>query len=535
MPTEDAKRIYGIDLGTTYSCIAYVDEYGKPVVVNNAEGNSTTPSVVYFEGPENIVVGQTAKDVAEVNSDQVVSTVKRVMGDANWIFEYNGHTYRPQHISSFILKKVVQDAQTNTGDVISEVVITCPAYFGVAEREATKQAGILAGLNVRYVIPEPTAAAICYGINQTQEQVILVFDLGGGTFDVTLIQVDSSNIRVICTGGDHRLGGRDWDEDIANWIAHQCINEHGGYIEDLTDNLATWQELINKAEKAKQALSNATKTIITQWHNGKRSAIELTRKTFEEITAHRLAQTLTLTEELMQIASQKGFIQIDKVILVGGSTYMPQVINAVQQRFPAIEVLQYDPNQAVAKGAALMGFQCQIDDKFRKMTEQLDSTQDQKEILGLPSPSRVKKIHNVTSKSFGIVVVDELDAECVVNLILADTEVSCSVTKQFGTSKPNQTGVELRCMENLERNENSAVSLEHATEIGKTELHFTKPLPKYSPVEITFSLSEDGLLTVRGKDLTTDQEVEASFTSKALLTAEELAEEVSHSKSLIIS
>ena len=202
------KRVYGIDLGTTYSCIAHVDEHGKPVVLPNSEGDLTTPSVVYFESEEDIVVGKAAKEVSSVEPDACASTVKRVMGDPHWEFDAHGHTYKPQDISSFILRKVVSDAELATGDKVEDVVITCPAYFGINEKEATKQAGVLAGLNVLYVIPEPTAAALAYGIEQEEDQVILVYDLGGGTFDITLIEIKAKEINVICTGGDHQLGGK---------------------------------------------------------------------------------------------------------------------------------------------------------------------------------------------------------------------------------------------------------------------------------------------------------------------------------------
>jgi molecular chaperone DnaK len=220
-----SKRVYGIDLGTTYSCISYVDEHGKPVVVPNAEGELTTPSVVWFESPESVVVGRTAKDHAIIQRDRVVSTIKPEMGDATSERFIDGKTYRPQEISAHILRKLAKDATTITGDVIEDVVITCPVYFGVTQKEATQQAGAIAGLNVLYVIPEPTAAAVAYGIEATDNQNILVYDLGGGTFDVTLISISAGEIAVIATGGDDRLGGKEWDEKIAS----SCASIKGGF------------------------------------------------------------------------------------------------------------------------------------------------------------------------------------------------------------------------------------------------------------------------------------------------------------------
>ncbi len=204
--TEGLKRVYGIDLGTTYSAIAYVDEHGKPVVVPNQESERITPSVVLFDG-ENIIVGNTAKESAKVEPHRVVSRIKQHMGDPNFVFQYEGQAFGPEDISSFILRKVVGDAEIALSDKITDVVITCPAYFGTPEREATANAGRLAGLNVRAILNEPTAAAIAYGLEQGEDQTVLVYDLGGGTFDITMIEINDRLIRVICTGGDHRLGG----------------------------------------------------------------------------------------------------------------------------------------------------------------------------------------------------------------------------------------------------------------------------------------------------------------------------------------
>jgi len=556
----DSNRIYGIDLGTTYSCIAYVDEHGKPVVVANSEGQPTTPSVVFFEGPGNIVVGKTAKDVAEMHPDRVVSTVKRVMGDPNWLYEYDSNTYHPQDISSFILRKLINDAQVVTGDKISDVVITCPAYFGVTQKEATKQAGILAGLNVRYVIPEPTAAAIAYGIEQSQDQVILVFDLGGGTFDITLIEIKPEAITVICTGGDHQLGGKNWDEAIATWFAEQFSNEVGVAAENLTSDPETWQELLNSAESAKVALSSRTSYTQRIRYDADRAVVELSREKFDVLTAHLLERTLSLTDELLSTAQAKGYGKIDKLLLVGGSTYMPQVIDTVQAKFP-FEVRQFDPNQAVAKGAALFGFKCYLDEQIKiRIAEQTGGEAAEVDVdivaedvrakaeqevahehgLALPGLRNLtqKKIRNVTSKSFGIVVMDpDVDDVRVNNLIILDEAVPRSISKQFGTYEDNQEGVMLRCMENTERVSagDRPITLDTSTEVGTAELRFTRALPKGSPIAISFSLGEDGLLTVHGKDLTTDQEIEAEFKTSAILTTEEVEEKKSRNMAIAVT
>lgn len=554
---DNNGRIYGIDLGTTYSCIAYVDEHGKPTVVQNSEGQLTTPSVVFFETSENTVVGKTAKDVAEVHPDRVVSTVKRVMGDPDWVYDHNGSTYQPQDISSFILRKLVNDAQLIIGDKITDVVITCPAYFGVTQKEATKQAGILAGLNVHYVIPEPTAAAIAYGIEQSEDQVILVFDLGGGTFDITMIDVKTDAINVVCTGGDHQLGGRNWDETIAAWFAEQFANEADVPAENLTSDLETWQELLGIAEDAKMALSTRTSYTQRIRYEADRVVVELTRDKFDELTAPLLERTLSLTEELLETARGKGCHQLDKLLLVGGSTFMPQVIEAVNARF-SVEAHQFDPNQAVAKGAALFGFKCYLDEQIKnwiaeetgKDTADIHVEEVAKEVLtraeqgvaqqhGLAAPGlrclTQKKICNVTSKSFGIVVVDRSGKEWVDNLIVADDAVPAMLSKNFGTHQEGQEGVLLKCVENTRRNgpEDDFIDFPASPDeqeqaglkvIGTAEIWFTRPLPHGAPIEIRFSLAEDGLLTVHGMDLTTKQEVVGEFKTEAILTTEELEE-----------
>jgi molecular chaperone DnaK len=213
-----SKRVFGIDLGTTYSCIAYVDEHGRPVVAPNSENTLTTPSVVYFESDTSIVVGQAAKDTAKVFPDLVVQTVKRHMGDPNWLRSLHGREYRPQDVSALILRKVVGDADQILGQKCEDVVITCPAYFGNVEKEATRQAGIIAGLHVRFVVPEPMAAAFAYGMDAAEGQAIMVYDLGGGTFDGTLLRVPGT---IVATVGDHNLGGKDWDDDLVTFFAQK--------------------------------------------------------------------------------------------------------------------------------------------------------------------------------------------------------------------------------------------------------------------------------------------------------------------------
>ncbi len=551
-------RVFGIDLGTTYSCIAHVDEHAKPVVLPNKEGDLTTPSVVFFESPESIVVGKSAKDVAAVEPDQVVSTVKRMMGDATWDFDAFGKTYRPQDISSFILRKLVEDAELALGgEKIEKVVITCPAYFGVNEKEATRQAGLLAGLDVLYVIPEPTAAALCYGIEQTENQTVLVYDLGGGTFDVTVIDIREGAIDVVCTGGDHRLGGKNWDEALVHYMAECFAKDTGVSAEALLNDVETYQELLNDAEECKKRLTDREAVTRPVRFEGKRVKVEVTREAFDRISDQFLQRTLSLTEQEIEKAQAKGYDKIDKLLLVGGSTYMPQVLDAVRSRFQDSSILQFDPNQAVAKGAAIFGFKCFVDDQLKQWIEGstgqdatgIDLTlpgevRDQavKEVaikLGLPGATveqmAATRVTNVTSKSFGIVVMDPASGEeRVTNLITVNSQVPIEVSKEFGTHAENQTCADVRCMENLAAN-GELIPVAECTELGKGELLFGKPLPAGSPVEITFRLTDDGLLRIRGKDVTTGSLFEGEFKTDSVMAIEELEESKSRNLSMAVS
>ena len=348
--SEGLKRVYGIDLGTTYSAIAYVDEHGKPVIVPNQESERITPSVVLFDG-DNIIVGNTAKESAKVEPHRVVSRIKQHMGDPNFVFEYEGQAFSPEDISSFILRKVVGDAEIALGEKITDVVITCPAYFGTPEREATANAGRLAGLNVRAILNEPTAAAIAYGLEQGEDQTVLVYDLGGGTFDITMIEIKDRLIRVICTGGDHRLGGVLWDEAIVMYLAEQFRTQTGEAADPL-DDPEVLNDLFLQAERGKKTLTQRDKAPFRVTHAGQQARVELDRDKFEEITKHLLDRTIELTHEMLADARAKGYTQFDKIILVGGATRMPQVRNRLVAEFN-IEPEIYDPDEAVAKGAAL--------------------------------------------------------------------------------------------------------------------------------------------------------------------------------------
>lgn len=552
------KRVYGIDLGTTYSCISYVDEHGKPVVVYNAEGELTTPSVVYFESPENVVVGRTAKEVAKIHPDRVVSTIKRHMGDPNYSFSVDGKAYRPEEISSHILMKLVRDAQAVTGDEIKDVVITCPAYFGPTQREATKLAGTIAGLNVLFVISEPVAAAIAYGMEMTKEQNILVYDLGGGTFDITLVSISGGEIAERSTGGDNLLGGKDWDDDLVNYMARAFEEQTGTPAADLLAEAEAQQELMGDAEKIKIRLT-AAKSVMHRVRHGVESAnINVSREKLDEITRHLLERTIGFTEKMIDRAKELGIARIDNLLLVGGSTYMPQVGEAVAKF--GIEVKQFDPNQAVAKGAAIFGYKYVLEDMIKiRVAAQTGQSAEQVDLQTVPSTVRAKaeaavateqgvplpglrnllskRISHVASRSFGVVFIADraTKREAVRNLIVVEDKLPREVSRSFQTLEDDQSGVEIRVMQNhvlSKPDEEVALSACEPDPIGIVALTFERGLPSESPIEVLFNLTEDGRLFLRARDLTTHREVEAEFKTEAVMSKEEVEEAKSRAQSM---
>ena len=375
----ESKHVYGIDLGTTYSCIAVVDEMsGKPYVITNAEGDATTPSVVYFEDVDTRVVGKKAKNIAVLEHDSVVEMVKRNMGAPDWRWPFQGQDYSAEEISSYILRKVVDDAETTLGVRPNDVVITCPAYFGITQREATAAAGQIAGLNVLEIINEPTAAAISYGLQDHNDQVVLVYDLGGGTFDVSVIEIKAGSVSVVATGGDHELGGHDWDEEVVKYLSQEWMMQTGS-AEDPSASAETLQDLWRRAEDAKRSLSARAETKVQVNHQGQRVTVTLTREKFDELTRHLLENTISFTRDTIATARQLGHEDIDKFLLVGGSTRMPQVSERLQQEFGK-EPQVHEPDQSVAKGAAVYGQKLSIGRKINiEMAKELGTSPEQVE------------------------------------------------------------------------------------------------------------------------------------------------------------
>jgi molecular chaperone DnaK (HSP70) len=549
---EEIKKIFGIDLGTTYSSIAHVDEYGKAVVIPNAENQRVTPSVVFFDGGE-IVVGDVAKESAKLYPYEVVSFIKRSMGEPNFIFEYDSKTYRPEEISSFVLRKVVQDAERNLGTKITDLVITCPAYFGINEREATRRSGEIAGFNVHQIINEPTAAAIAYGaVESAERRIVLVYDLGGGTFDVTMIDIQTGSIDVICTGGDHNLGGKDWDDRIVAHLVREFQNATKT-DEDILEDPDTWQDLQLSAEKSKKILTQREKTPISITHGGERVKVELHRSKFEEITRDLLERTIALTQEMLEEARKKGYDNFDDIILVGGATRMPQVMERISQEFDC-EPKIFDPDEAVAKGAAIYGWKLALNDGLIRRIAKRTNTElkTMEEVIELTSEmvideaaaelaedtgyniAAVKRstiqIRNVTSKSFGVVARDPNDADRVFNLIIRNTTVPVDAKRTFYTTTENQESVLIRIMES-ETSERS-VTPEQAIEVGTAVLHLPPGLPAEVPIEISFKLNEEGRLLITAVESAESRTVEAVIETTSVIHGDELREAKARSQSI---
>ncbi len=558
--SDKSSKIFGIDLGTTYSSIAYVDDYGKAVVINNSDNIPVTPSVVFFDG-DDIVVGEVAKESSKLYPSEVVSFIKRAMGEADYFFEYDSKTYRAEEISSYIIKKVVQDAENTVGEKISDLVITCPAYFGINEREATRKAGEIAGYTVRQIINEPTAAAIAYGLAESHdERVVLVYDLGGGTFDITLIEIKPESISVICTGGDHNLGGKDWDDRIVAYLAQE-FQDKTGSKEDILEDPDTCQDLLLIAEKSKKILTQRQKTPVAITHGGEKIKIEFEREKFEEITTALTERTIAFTKEMLIEASNKGYSDFDEIILVGGATRMPQITSRVEQEFN-MKPKVFDPDGAVAKGAAIYGWKLSINDDLirrveKKTGKSIDQTKEgvglvslngevseeivsetakeMSEELGYAMPAiegSMVKISDVTSKSFGIVVKNVKLEEHVFNLILKNTAVPVKATKDFYTAVDNQDTVLIRIMEN-DTNEQTA-PLDDSENIGTAVFTLPQGLPKDSKILIYFDMNSEGRLQITAEEMTDSRTVEVTIETKSVIQGEELQIAKERSQSLIV-
>lgn len=493
---EDVKqmgKVIGIDLGTTNSCVA-VMEGGEPVVIPNAEGGRTTPSVVAFSKVGETLVGETARRQAAVNPKRTISSIKREMGTA-WRFKDNGKTYTPQEISAMILRKLKQDAENYLGTTVDKAVITVPAYFNDAQRQATKDAGRIAGLEVMRIINEPTSAALAYGLDHGQPQKIMVYDLGGGTFDVSLIEIGDNLIEVLATAGDNHLGGDDFDERLTEYIVETYKKENRI---NLAKDPSTMQRVREAAEEAKKALSAQTTYTInlpfvaTVHGEPIHLYMEINRAQFEEMTADLVDRTAGPVRQVLQDAGV-SVNELGMVLLVGGSTRMPAVQEMVRKLTGKNPSQNLNPDECVALGAAVQG---------GKLSG---------EVMAGPGSELI--LMDVTPLSLSIETVGGVATK----IIDRNSTIPTRVSQVFSTAANFQTSVEIKVLQGERQFARDNVLL------GNFRLNGIRRAPAGVPqIEVTFDIDANGIVNVSAKDLGTGKQNQITITASSNMSEEEI-------------
>ncbi len=530
--------VHGVDLGTTNSCIARLDDHENPIVIQNlAEAGDTVASAVYFESESNVIVGAAAKDMVEEDGEHVVQFVKREIGKKDGrTYEFYGKKYTPVEISALILQRLKNMAEEQ-GEKVEKVVITCPAYFGIEERNATRAAGELIGLEVLDIVNEPTAAALSYCARQfKEERTLMVYDLGGGTFDVTIMRMslaeneegqEVQRVTVVASGGNDRLGGKDWDDILYGMIESVCCEENGLTPKELEPE--TRQSIRSKVETTKKKLSSAESAKVKVSVNGQITNVVISREEFEQMTAPKVAQTMGYVENVLKEA---GNPQLDFVLLVGGSTFMPMIRNAVEARFSGIPVNLYEPNLAVAKGAAIYAHMIVEEPETEPApspdpvpnpdpTPNPDPHGEEKEIVKPPID-----IVDQLPRSFGPGVLNENNEYIIDNLVKKGSTSPTEVKREYYTPRDNMKMIRLKVFESMslddvvipcEDGQGNPMPSDPAYAVkylGRLEMEMPPGTPADSKILVTFRADMTGIhvktLDVRSG---TEKEEEISFLS----------------------
>ncbi|WP_369640301.1 Hsp70 family protein [Nocardia sp. JMUB6875] len=547
--------VFGIDLGTTNSAIAAIDADGRPQVLIGLNGEPTVPSVVLFASAHDHVVGEGARRQARLDPDHVCTLVKRRMGDAEWRFGAHGQRWSAPAVSSLILKSLAADAEFSGSGPVRRVVITVPAYFGDEERRATIQAGTYAGFDVAGVLSEPIAAALSYGFGRLDgsieidkgpaRETVLVYDLGGGTFDATVIELADRRISVLAVEGDHQLGGADWDERLALHLSQKFCEANPDAEDPLDDSVGS-QLLVLAAEQAKHELTAAEVTEVVIAHDGARAVIELTRAELEAMTASLMRRTLDLTKAVLAAAEQRGVRRVDRLLLVGGSSRMPMVAEQLHKEFGLIGELR-DPDLSVARGAALYGEKLEMErlvtadlvtrGRLRDHADLSEAAPADLEAalkrvadsfaqpVGLVRRMIEIQVDTVVSRGFGVLALDPFNGLAASWLVHRNQTLPIKVRRSYGTVRADQDQIELTIVE--QQGQAASTRPEDTKVLVEGRIRDIPPgYPEGSEVRVTFEMGFDGVLHVTAYHVDADLPLTLSVQTGATLSQADVEREL---------
>lgn len=511
------ETILGIDLGTTRCAVAYINTHGKPEIIPNLEGERITPSVISFEEDGTPIVGEEALNQAVIYPERVVRFIKREMGNPSYQYKLDGKEYMPEVLSALILKKLKSDAEKRLGKDINKAVITVPAYFKDAQREATRQAADIAGLELIRILNEPTAAALAYGLDKEENQTILVYDFGGGTFDVTIMAFNNHEFKVIATDGDHQLGGSDIDKILLDYLAEDFLDVHGV---DLRDQPHTLQDLWDKAEVAKKDLTMRTSTKLALALGDKTLSINLDRDDFNDLIEGLIDKTKQIMAKVIQDAKM-DWSNIDKILLVGGSSRIPVVREMIQEVTGKEPVKDINPDECVALGAAIQTA-VSAESTTSKSEEQSSENNSKPVIKSADGEVIDLRVVDVASHSLGIKAKASSESQYINSIIIPRlTPIPCEMTKVYMTSEDNQTRVEFDVLQGEDEDPRSP----NVDRIGKAGL---RNLPPHKVgelmIEVTLKYNADGIIEVIAREQKSGQVSRESIMQKSGNLAQDIVE-----------